>query len=138
MRLAEFASLVFIAAVSTGGSCAGGTPPIIAPAPQRTSPNEVVIYNYTYDPLTLTVPVGTTVVWVNKDLAPHTVTHRAYGRDNFDSGNLLNAQKYTKVFRRPGTFDYICTLHQGMQGSLIVKDTATVKDTTAAKDSVPH
>jgi plastocyanin len=122
----------FLVLVAMTLACAGGTPPVISPEPVPSGPNEVVIFNYTYKPLTLTVPVGTTVVWVNKDLAPHTVTHRAYGRDNFDSGNLLNAQKFTKTFRRPGTFDYICSLHQGMQGTLVVKDTVT------AKDSIPH
>jgi plastocyanin len=126
----EFASLVFIAAASTAGSCAGGEPPVIAPEPKPTSATEVVIFNYTYKPLTLTVPVGTTVTWVNKDLAPHTVTHRAYGKDNFDSGNMLNAQKFTRTFRRAGTFDYICALHQGMQGTVVVKD-STATDSTA-------
>jgi len=130
VRLAEFASLVLAAAVSTGGTCAGGTPPTIAPTPKPSNATEVVIFNYTYDPLTLTVPVGATVTWVNKDLAPHTVTHRAYGKDNFDSGNLLNAQRFMKTFRRAGTYDYICALHQGMQGTVVVKD-STAKDSTS-------
>lgn len=133
MRLAEFAFLAFVTAVSNAASCAGGgTPPTIAPEPQPSNAHEVVIFNYTYKPLTLTVPVGTTVTWVNKDLAPHTVTHRAYGKDNFDSGNLLNAQHFTKTFRRAGQFDYICALHQGMQATVVVTDTVV------AKDSVPR
>jgi len=122
VRAAEFASLVLIATLL---SCVPGTPPTIAPEPTPSNPLEVVIYSYTYKPATLTVPVGSTVTWINKDLAPHTVTYHTYGKGEFDSGNVTNGKQYTYRFRRVGQYDYICALHQGMQGTVIVKDTVS-------------
>ena len=120
MRAAELASLVLIVTLL---SCMPGTPPTIAPEPKPSNALEVVIYSYNYKPPTLTVTVGSTVTWVNKDLAPHTVTYHSYGNDEFDSGNVTNGKQYTHRFRHAGQFDYICALHQGMQGTVIVKDT---------------
>ena len=122
MRAVESLSLVLVATLL---GCMPGTPPTIGNAPKPSNPLEIVIYNYMYAPDTLTVNVGSTVTWINKDLAPHTVTHRSYGKDAFDSGNLMYDKLYTHTFRRPGQYDYICALHQGMQATVVVKDTAT-------------
>lgn len=43
-----------------------------------TSPNEIVIQNFSFEPATLTVKPGTTVTWVNRDDEPHTATR--YGQ----------------------------------------------------------
>jgi plastocyanin len=50
-------------------------------------PARVVIDNFTFDPPELTVPVGATVTWVNRDDVPHTATSTARPRA-FDSGAL--------------------------------------------------
>ena len=93
----------------------------IADAPTPTNAQEVVIYNYRYIPFTMTVRVGATVTWVNHDVAPHTATHRSFGDEAFDSGNMLDTQIFRHTFRKAGTYDYLCILHQGMRGTVVVQ-----------------
>lgn len=102
-------------------TAASAKPPSIIAVPTPTNAQEVVIYDYKFAPLTLTVPVGTTVSWVNHDTAPHTATHRSFGSEAFDSGTMPHTQIFRHKFRKPGTYPYLCVLHQGMQGTIIVQ-----------------
>ena len=95
--------------------------PRIVQAPTPRNDHEVVIYEYKFDPMTLTVAAGTEVTWVNYDIAPHTATYRSFDGDNFDSGSIGAAQIYSHKFRTPGTYDYLCVFHQGMRGTVVVK-----------------
>ena len=67
-------------------------------------------------PETLTVRRGDRVVWVNKDPFPHTATA---GRI-FDSKSIAAGHSWSYVARKSGEFAYVCTLHPGMKGTLIV------------------
>jgi plastocyanin len=81
-------------------------------------PNSVTIDNFTFGPKELTVPVGTTVKWVNHDDIPHTVANK----DNiFRSKALDTDDSYSYTFASAGTFDYFCGLHPYMVGKIIVK-----------------
>ena len=77
----------------------------------------VTIEAVKYDPPTLTVKPGDSVTWINKDPYPHTVT--AMGA--FDSKEIGADRKWTYVARKPGRYDYICTLHPNMKGTLVVE-----------------
>lgn len=70
-----------------------------------------------YQPKSITVKVGTTVVWVNTGGATHTVT-----ADNkaFDSGSIAPNDRFTLKTKTAGTFDYHCAFHPWMKGTLIV------------------
>jgi plastocyanin len=68
-------------------------------------------------PETLTVRKGDRVVWVNKDPFPHTVT----ARGTFDSRSVGAGKSWSYMARGPGEFAYVCTLHPGMKGTLIVQ-----------------
>jgi plastocyanin len=70
-----------------------------------------------YEPAAVTVARGETVVWVNKDPFPHTVT----ARGAFDSHEIAAGKSWKYTPRKTGTFDYICTLHPNMKGTLSVK-----------------
>jgi plastocyanin len=70
-----------------------------------------------FQPDTLVVNRGETVVWVNKDPFPHTVT--APGA--FDSHDIPPGASWKYVARKPGTYAYICTLHSNMKGTLTVR-----------------
>ena len=120
MRLAAIAVAAFMIA---GGACAstGTKGANVSEAPKPTDAQEVVIYNYKFVPFTMTVPVGATVTWVNHDVAPHTATHRSFGDEAFDSGNMLATQIFRHTFRKAGTYDYLCILHQGMRGTVVVQ-----------------
>ena len=79
---------------------------------------QVNIFNYKFDPETVTVPVGTTVTWTNKDEIPHTVA----STDNSfkGSGGLDTGDSYSYTFTKPGTYSYYCTLHPFMKGTVVV------------------
>ncbi len=78
----------------------------------------VVIQDFKFIPKTVTIDVGESVKWDNKDKVDE--GHTATG-DNFDSGVLHQGESYTHKFSTAGTFDYICTLHSNMKGTVVVK-----------------
>jgi plastocyanin len=77
----------------------------------------VVIDGVKYDPETLTVKRGDTVVWVNKDPFPHTVTSKG----GFDSHSIAAGKSWKYTASKAGEFAYICTFHPNMKGTLTVK-----------------
>jgi plastocyanin len=79
---------------------------------------EVKIDNFAFTPAELTVPVGTTVTWVNRDDTPHTVVDK---NKAFRSKPLDTKDSFTFTFASAGTFDYVCSLHPNMSGKIIVK-----------------
>jgi plastocyanin len=81
---------------------------------------QIVIDNFTFDPPTLTIPVGTKVTWVNHDDVPHTATSTAKPK-RFESGTLDTDEKFSHVFTAPGTYEYFCAVHPKMTGRIIVK-----------------
>jgi plastocyanin len=79
--------------------------------------HRVVIDGLKYEPETLTVRRGDTIVWTNKDPFPHTVT--AAGK--FDSHDIAADASWKYVARTAGEYTYICTLHPNMKGTLRVE-----------------
>ena len=79
---------------------------------------EVKIDNFSFGPTALTVPVGTTVTWTNRDDIPHTVV----STDGvFKSKALDTDDKFSFVFSTPGTYPYFCSIHPKMTGQVIVQ-----------------
>lgn len=99
-----------------------GIPAEPTPTPATSTSNTVAVAmdNYTYVPSPLTVNVGTTVIWTNKDDEDHTVT----SADNpkvLDSPKIAKGTSYQFTFTQAGTFNYICTIHDHMSGAVVVK-----------------
>src|SRR3954464_13475806 len=80
--------------------------------------HSVTIDAMKYLPDRLTVHAGETVVWINKDLFPHTVTE-ANGR--FDSHEIKPNGSWKYLAKKRGEFAYVCTLHPSMKGALLVE-----------------
>ena len=78
----------------------------------------VTIDNFNFAPATLTVAVGTTVVWTNRDDVPHTVTSTD---KKFKSRALDTDERFSFTFSAAGTYNYFCSLHPHMTGTIIVK-----------------
>ena len=78
----------------------------------------VMIEGMRFQPQGLTVTAGDTVVWINRDMVPHTATS-AEGR--FDSGEIASGKSWTHTVRATGEFDYLCTYHPAMKAVLRVK-----------------
>ncbi len=79
----------------------------------------VPISGGTYHPKLLTVKTGTTVIWVNRESEPHTVTSV---RGLFNSGHIMPGGHYRATFTKAGIYPYYCTLHpKTMRGTLVVR-----------------
>ncbi|GAA4483073.1 hypothetical protein GCM10023094_34100 [Rhodococcus olei] len=91
--------------------------PAPTPAAAPSATNTVQITGFAFAPASITIPVGTTVTWTNSDEEPHTVT-AADGA--FRSPGMGTGATYAFTFREPGTFDYICTIHPFMHGTVTV------------------
>lgn len=72
-----------------------------------------------YSPQNITVVIGVnnTVTWINNDNAVHTVTDNGV----FDSGYIQPGQSWSYTFTTPGTYEYHCSLHPWMTGTVIVE-----------------
>ncbi|MGD0192599.1 MAG: cupredoxin family copper-binding protein [Rhizomicrobium sp.] len=89
--------------------------PAASAAPQQPS---VIIKNFDYAPMSLTVRRGATVTWKNLDGEPHTVT----SVDGlFRSGALDTNESYSFRFDKSGTYNYVCSIHPRMMAKVIVK-----------------
>ena len=80
---------------------------------------KVTIKGFAFSPSSLTVKSGTKVTFTNEDSATHTATSQ--GDSTIDSGNLAKGQTYTVTMTKAGTYDYICTIHQYMKGTITVQ-----------------
>ena len=109
MRLTTFAAalglMLGVTAISTA-------------EPPRPRTHTVVMEDMRFQPEVLAVASGDTIVWLNKDLVPHTATSRVGG---FDSNVILASGSWKYTVRKKGAFAYLCTLHPAMTGTLRVK-----------------
>jgi plastocyanin len=88
----------------------------------------------TFEPKTITVKAGGTVLWKNVSDMVHTVTDKpdqAITKDDaalppnakeFDSGLIEAGKDYSHTFTVPGTYKYFCVPHEtaGMVGTVVV------------------
>lgn len=78
----------------------------------------VHIRAFRFAPVADTVQAGDTVLWVNDDIVPHTAT--ALGKE-FDSKSIDVGASWRHATRVPGSYEYECTLHPTMRGTLVVR-----------------
>ena len=94
----------------------------VLPALAATTPawaaDTVMIHNFAFNPQRLTVKAGTTVVWENADDIPHTVVSstKAFRSEALDTGD-----KFSFTFTSPGSYDYFCSLHPHMTGTIVLE-----------------
>ena len=119
-----FATDVSVTPGMAGMSSMPGMPAMPAPAPAagtpvptRQGPDAVDITNFAFAPLTLTVPLGATVTWTNRDEEPHTVVA---GDGTFHSPGMGTGGTYSFTFTNVGSYDYVCSIHPFMHGTVVV------------------
>jgi len=79
---------------------------------------EVKVDNFSFGPATLTVAVGTTVTWTNRDDIPHTIV----STDKVFKSKVLDTdEKFSFTFSKAGTYPYFCSIHPKMTGSVVVQ-----------------
>jgi plastocyanin len=97
---------------STGGTNnQGGTPVSVTSGAEFKTTNA-------YAPNPVTISTGGTVTWTNNDNTTHTST----GNDgSWSSGNIAPGSSFSHTFNAAGTFQYHCSLHPGMVGTVTVQ-----------------
>jgi len=81
---------------------------------------EVKIDNFSFTPATLTVSLGSTVTWTNRDDIPHTVVS-ADDPKVFKSKVLDTDEEFSFKFDKAGTYSYFCSIHPKMTGKVVVQ-----------------
>jgi len=79
---------------------------------------EVKIDNFSFGPQTVTVPVGATVTWTNRDDIPHTVV----STDGVFKSKVRDTDEtFSYTFTKAGTYPYFCSVHPKMTGKVVVQ-----------------
>jgi plastocyanin len=78
--------------------------------------------NIAFEPTRVSVPVGATVTWTNRDVVRHTVTSGTPGEADGTFDEPLDAEGGTGnvTFDEPGTYVYFCEVHGNMTGEVVV------------------
>jgi len=94
-------------------------PPSVRANDQPSAANaEVKIDNFSFGPQTITVPVGATVTWTNKDDVPHTSVST---EGVFKSKVMDTDEQFSYTFTKAGSYPYYCTIHPKMTGKVLVQ-----------------
>jgi plastocyanin len=96
---------------------------------------DVRIVDFDYAPATVTIRVGDTVTWTNRDPVEHTATAT---NGSFDTGLIAPDGSARIRFTRAGTYAYLCTPHPDMRGTVVVRARSSrPPDTSTAVASAP-
>lgn len=76
---------------------------------------DVAIQSFAFNPVSVEISTGDTVKWTNMDSATHIIKG-----STFESGSLAKGDTYEFVFTEPGVYDYICSIHPSMKGTVTV------------------
>lgn len=75
--------------------------------------------NRSFEPASISVNAGTTVTWKNDDNSFHVVASKTEGA--FTSELISQKKTFEHTFAEQGTYDYYCSLHPWMTGTVSVK-----------------
>jgi plastocyanin len=109
---------------SSSNSSANSTP---AAAPATSTPAAapaaggalaVSMKNIQFVPKSVTAKVGQTVKWTNDDSVDHNVT--ATSGETFKSNTFGQGATFSQKLTKAGTIKYVCTIHPGMEGTIVV------------------
>jgi plastocyanin len=95
-----------------------GSPSVTANDQASAEHAQVNIDNFSFGPQTVTVPVGATVTWTNRDDIPHTVV----STDGVFKSKVQDTdEKFSYTFTKAGTYPYFCSVHPKMTGKIVVQ-----------------
>lgn len=100
---------------SNASPAAAGNAP--APSGNAVRSEKVEIVDYAYSPDPVTIEEGGKVTWRNEDSVAHTATAED---GSFDTGTIDPGKLKSETFKQPGTYEYICSIHPTMHGTIEV------------------
>ena len=89
-----------------------------SPAAEAPNTIHIDVKNFMFAPVSMTVKSGATVTWVNRDQEPHTVVS---SEGLFRSGAIDTGESFSFKFEKPGTYQYVCTIHPRMVATVVVQ-----------------
>jgi plastocyanin len=96
--------------------------PLVVSAPLGAAETaESHINNFTFGPASLKIKEGTAVTWINDDEEPHNIVNVGQPTRVFRSGGIDGGDRYSFTFDKPGTYQYICSVHPFMHGEVVVQ-----------------
>ena len=118
-QLAVFLAFIFAVSVAWSAEENDGT------KQSELKPTSVEMKSISYDPKSVEVPVGGSIVWTNKAFSNHTATSEDDGK-TFDTGEIKPGESSSPVkFDKEGEFQYHCKIHgKTMSGTVVVKPAA--------------
>lgn len=81
--------------------------------------NKIEIKDFAFNPQKITVKSGEKITWINHDEEPHTVV--SVGKKFQKSSALDTDQEYSMIAGAPGTYEYFCSVHPKMTGTIVVE-----------------
>jgi plastocyanin len=87
-------------------------------AAQTAGVSRIVVKNFMFQPMSLTVKAGSTVTWTNVDEEPHTVVSSS---GLFRSNALDTKDSFSFKFDKVGTYSFVCSIHPQMVGTIVVQ-----------------
>ena len=105
----------------------------VSPAVAATG-HAVTIQNFAFTPGSLTISVGDSVTWTNKDSTAHTATSTS-GPASFNSGTLNPGAQFTFTFTTAGTYSYHCSFHPSMTATITVQQASSSAPASSAPAS---
>jgi plastocyanin len=88
---------------------------------QTSASGKVSIQNMQFTPSQVTITKGGSVTWTNNDSTTHTVTDDLSNVGGPNSGNIAPGESYSFTFDKTGSFQYHCSIHPSMRGTIVVK-----------------
>lgn len=114
--------LIYTQGISDDNSSSGSTSSQ-TPSSNNTAQKAgaITIKNSMFTPSQISVQKGDTVTWTNDDTTTHTVTDDLSNVDGPSSGDIQPGSTYSFTFNKTGSFQYHCTHHPSMRGTIVVK-----------------
>ncbi len=121
-----------VAAFAVLGACAGDDGESSTSPPDKTSAttsaatatatatDKVDVKDFVFGPKAITVKAGATVTWTNQDAFDHSIDIESLKLSGPKFGPQTTPTSYSHQFDTPGTYPYICGVHNSMTGSVIV------------------
>ena len=112
------ASVILLVSTASQAQPENGSGKLVRTAAEADAAPQVIIDNYAFSPVSLTVKVGTTVTFVNHDEDAHTVDST---QGKFKSSTLNKGDKFEFRFTEAGEYPFYCRFHPKMTGKVIVQ-----------------
>jgi len=116
--LIAIASVMILVGTASQAQHENASGKLVGTAAGTDAASQVMIDNFVYSPVPLTVKVGTTVTWINHDDIPHTIDST---QGKFKSAALDTDDKFEFQFKEAGEYPFYCRIHPKMTGKIIVQ-----------------